>query len=119
MHLTPQQVAQFERDGYLVFLGLFSRAEVAVLRAETERLSRIDADTVVRERTGGVRSIFRVHEDDGATRSAAFWGAEPPSLGRGPQAIIYGIAIHGWSAGNRRFAGQGSWKCCGGHRSLA
>jgi len=72
MRLTPQQVAQFERDGYLVFPGLFSRAEVAVLRAETVRLSGIDADTVVRERTGGVRSIFRVHEEDGATRSAAF-----------------------------------------------
>jgi ectoine hydroxylase len=32
----------------------------------------VQADTVIRERTGAVRSIFRVHEDDGATRSAAF-----------------------------------------------
>jgi ectoine hydroxylase len=72
MRLTPLQVAQFEHDGYLVFPGLFSKAEVAVLRAETARLSGIEADTVVRERSGGVRSIFRVHEGDGATRSAAF-----------------------------------------------
>ena len=48
MRLTPQQVAQFERDGYLVFPGLFSRAEVAALRAETERLSRIEAVRVSR-----------------------------------------------------------------------
>ncbi len=72
MNLTPRQVEQFRRDGYLVFPELFSRAEIALLRAETARLSKIETETVIRERTGGVRSIFRVHEDDGATRSPAF-----------------------------------------------
>ncbi|TMH39020.1 MAG: phytanoyl-CoA dioxygenase, partial [Betaproteobacteria bacterium] len=72
MQLTEQQVAQFNRDGYLIFPGRFSKAEVAVLRAETARLAHIQCETVIRERTGGVRSIFRVHEEDGATRSAAF-----------------------------------------------
>jgi ectoine hydroxylase len=72
MNLTAQHAAQFERDGFLIFPGLFSPAEIDVLRAETARLSAIEADTVIRERTGGVRSIFRVHEADGATRSAAF-----------------------------------------------
>ena len=63
---------QYRRDGYLLFPGLFSAQEIARLRAETERLAKIEADTVIREKTGGVRSIFRVHEADGATRSAAF-----------------------------------------------
>ena len=72
MRLSEQQLAQFERDGYLLFPALFSKAEIAVLRAETARLGAIQCETVIRERTGGVRSIFRVHEDDGATRSAAF-----------------------------------------------
>lgn len=72
MHLTEQQLAQYRRDGFLIFPGLFSKAEVEALRAETARLSTLDCETVVREKTGGVRSIFRVHEDDGATRSAAF-----------------------------------------------
>ena len=72
MDLTAQQLALFERDGFLLFPGLFSSAEVSALRSETARLARIDADTVIRERTGGVRSIFRVHEEDGATRSPAF-----------------------------------------------
>ena len=72
MNLSAQQLEQFHRDGYLVFPELFSRKEVDVLRAETARLSRIEAETVIREKTGGVRSIFRVHEDDGATRSPAF-----------------------------------------------
>src|SRR5919108_5522597 len=72
MRMTDAQLAQYRRDGYLIFPTLFSPAEITVLRAETARLSKIEAETVIRERTGGVRSIFRVHEDDGATRSAAF-----------------------------------------------
>src|SRR6266581_2642311 len=72
MQLSEEQVARFRRDGFLLFPGLFSKAEIAVLRAETARLAGVEADSVIRERTGGVRSIFRVHEDDGATRSAAF-----------------------------------------------
>src|SRR5687767_15848995 len=72
MKLSPEQLAQYERDGFLVFPELFSQSEIDVLRAETARLGALDADTVIRERTGGVRSIFRVHEADGATRSAAF-----------------------------------------------
>jgi ectoine hydroxylase len=72
MRMTAAQLAQYQRDGFILFPALFSPAEIAVLRAETERLSAVQADTVIREHTGGVRSIFRVHEDDGATRSAAF-----------------------------------------------
>lgn len=72
MELTDRQIEQYRRDGFLVFPGLFSEDEIAALRAETARLSQLDADTVVREKTGAVRSIFRVHEEDGATRSPAF-----------------------------------------------
>src|ERR687888_865657 len=70
--MTPAQLEQYRRDGYILFPALFSPAEIAILRAETARLSGVEADTVIRERTGAVRSIFRVHEADGATRSAAF-----------------------------------------------
>src|SRR3954451_20563859 len=72
MRMTEAQVEQYRRDGYLIFPSLFSPAEIAVLRAETARLSAIEAETVIRERTGGGPSIFRVHEADGAPRSAAF-----------------------------------------------
>src|SRR5258708_14018852 len=72
MRMTDAQVAQYQRDGFIIFPALFSKAEIAALRAETARLSAINADTVIREHSGGVRSIFRVHEGDGATRSAAF-----------------------------------------------
>src|SRR5919201_5323304 len=72
MRMTEAQLAQYRRDGYILFPALFSPAEIEILRAETARLSGVEADTVIRERTGAVRSIFRVHEADGATRSAAF-----------------------------------------------
>src|SRR5258708_763937 len=72
MRMTDAQVAQYQRDGFIIFPALFSKAEIAALRAETARLSAINADTVIREHSGGVRSIFRVHEDDGATHSPAF-----------------------------------------------
>jgi len=61
MQLSEEQLLRFRGDGFLVFPGLFSKAEVAVLRAETARLASIEADSVIRERTGAVRSIFRVH----------------------------------------------------------
>ena len=40
MRLSPQQLEQYHRDGYLIFPGLFSQREIAVLREETARLSR-------------------------------------------------------------------------------
>ena len=72
MRMNDAQLAQYQRDGFIIFPGLFSKAEILALRAETARLAAIKAETVIREHTGGVRSIFRVHEDDGATHSAAF-----------------------------------------------
>lgn len=72
MELTAAQRAQFDREGFLVFPDLFSAAEVAVMRQEVARLSRIQAEEVVREHTGGVKALFRVHEADGVTASAPF-----------------------------------------------
>jgi len=72
MQLTAAQLAQFDRDGFLIFPDLFSQAEIAVLRREVERLSQIHSEEVAREHTGGVKSLFRVHEEDGVTRSAPF-----------------------------------------------
>ncbi|HTE81225.1 MAG TPA: phytanoyl-CoA dioxygenase family protein [Reyranella sp.] len=72
MELSAQQLELFDRDGFLVFPDLFARNEVAVLRREVARLSQVQSEEVVREHTGGVRTIFRVHETDGPTRSQPF-----------------------------------------------
>ena len=52
MQLNLQQFSDFERDGYLLLPRLFSVAEVATLRAETDRLSALDAEGIKRERSG-------------------------------------------------------------------
>src|SRR3954471_5034458 len=58
MELTPAQLAQYERDGFLIFPDLFTSAEIAVLRQEVARLAKLDTEEVFREHTGGVKSII-------------------------------------------------------------
>ena len=71
MQLKARQLGDFERDGYLFLPRLFSVAEVATLRAESDRLSALDAEGIRREKNGALRSILFAHESDGATRSAS------------------------------------------------
>ncbi len=74
MELTAAQRAQFDRDGYLIFPNLFSAAEIAVLRQEVARLADIHAEEVVREHTGGVKSLFRVSHLQNSTDKMNFVG---------------------------------------------
>ena len=95
MELTASQIEQFDRDGFLIFPDLFERNEVAVLRREVARLSQVQADEVVREHTGGVRTIFRVHETDGATRSQPFRAlVRTPRLLRPVQQVLKDDAVY-------------------------
>lgn len=48
MQLNSQQLEAFERDGFLIFPSLFSKAEVAALVAECDRLACIEADYIKR-----------------------------------------------------------------------
>jgi len=72
MRLTSEQLAQFDRDGFIKFENLFSHDEVETLRAELLRVSTVDDASIVRERTGALRTVYRSHEEDGATSSHAF-----------------------------------------------
>lgn len=72
MQLDKGQISQYDRDGFLIFPGMISAKEVEILRDETERLRQVDSDLIRRERTGAVRTIFRTHEDNGATRSPPY-----------------------------------------------
>lgn len=86
MQLTREQIDAYKRDGFLVFPELFTPAEVAVLREETERLRHIEADGIFREgEDGKAKTMFRMHEPDGPTYSSAYRG-----LSRTPRAL--GIA---------------------------
>lgn len=83
MQLTPEQLAAYQRDGFLVFPDLVSGAEIDILRGEVARLREIDAEGTVREGAGGApKSMFRMHESDGAGASPAF-----RALSRTPRAL--------------------------------
>ncbi|NVK41889.1 MAG: ectoine hydroxylase [Oceanospirillaceae bacterium] len=67
--VAPELIAQFERDGYMVLPELFSPQEVAVLRAELERLRQdpdiLASDEAVREpQSGALRSLFEIHKSN-------------------------------------------------------
>jgi ectoine hydroxylase len=72
MKLTADQLAQYDRDGFLVFPNLIAADEVALLKRELARVGDVEDERVVRERTGGVRMVYGVHEETGPTASAAY-----------------------------------------------
>ena len=62
MKLTPQQLEQFDREGFLFFPSLFTPAEIKVLLDEVPRLYAQQRPENVREKTGGVvRTNFAAH----------------------------------------------------------
>ncbi len=72
MRLTDAQVAEYEECGYLVFPGLVSRDEVEILRRDLHRVTGVEAEGVIREKSGAVRSVFRVHDETSPTASPPF-----------------------------------------------
>lgn len=65
-HLSPEQVAQYESDGFLILHNVFSETEVQCFKDELERLLKselvLKSDEVITEPdSGDIRSIFRVH----------------------------------------------------------
>jgi ectoine hydroxylase len=62
MHLSPEQLVQFDRDGYLFFPGLFSTDEMAPLHAAVPELySRREAYNVREKGSDAVRTNFAAH----------------------------------------------------------
>ena len=73
MRLTHLQIETYNRDGFLILEELFSSSEVAAMRAELERIQKIDTDHLVRENGSNIaKTIYRVHEADGPTASPVF-----------------------------------------------
>src|SRR5260221_11523025 len=78
MKLSPEQIAQFERDGYLFFPGRFPPGKVKTMTEEVPRLYAQDRPENVREKTGGVvRTNFAAH----------LYSAPFARLGRHPRMI--------------------------------
>lgn len=76
MHLSKEQLDTYERDGFLVVPELFSAREIGAMKADLERIQKIDTDHLVREKNSGIaKTIYRVHEADGPTTSPVFHAA--------------------------------------------
>ncbi|SVC11320.1 uncharacterized protein METZ01_LOCUS264174, partial [marine metagenome] len=90
MQLTDQQVATFDEEGYLIFRNLFSNLEINILQKEAERIAELHTECVIREGQAAIPKImFRVHETDGPTGSAAYNAASrlPKILGAARQVL--------------------------------
>lgn len=74
MKLTPQQIKQFDDDGYLFLPKCFSEIEVAALRTEAEGIYDQDRPQVWREKSGAPRTAFAAHTYNEAFR---ILGAHP------------------------------------------
>ncbi|CAG4900206.1 unnamed protein product [Acidocella sp. C78] len=61
MQLTAQQIEDFHREGWLFLPELFSPAEVALLKRESEAIYREHRPEVWREKTGAPRTAFAAH----------------------------------------------------------
>lgn len=66
--LAPEQVAEYERNGFLILRDLFTPAEVARLQEESRRLrsgqAQLQADNVVTEPgSDAVRTVFRLDDE--------------------------------------------------------
>ena len=78
-----------------------------MLRQEVARPERIEAPGVFRAYTGGVKSLFRVHEEDGATRSAPFRApVRTPRVPRPVQQALGMDEVYGLPHQNQRQAGH-------------
>jgi len=74
MKLTPEQLEQFDREGYLFLPGLFTPEEAALLKEEAENIYQLDRDEVWREKSGIARTAFAAHTYNEAHRRL---GAHP------------------------------------------
>src|SRR5919109_2217288 len=68
MKLTAAQLKQFDEDGFLFFANLFSDEEVAVLRAEAEKIFTLNRQEIWREKSGAPRTAFAAHTYNEAFR---------------------------------------------------
>ena len=62
MKLTNEQLAQFEKDGWLFLPEAFSPEEVALMRREADNIYNSDRPEIWREKSGVPRTAFAAHK---------------------------------------------------------
>src|SRR5579863_10039444 len=61
MQLSPEQLKDFDDQGYLFFPNCFSEEEIALLRDDAEAILKLDRKEVWREKSGAPRTAFAAH----------------------------------------------------------
>ncbi len=61
MMLSREQLRQYDEDGFLYLPGTFTGEEAAFLRAEADRVYRLDREEIWRESSGEARTAFAAH----------------------------------------------------------
>jgi len=92
MHLSDSQMEIFDRDGWLLLEGMFSDAEVALLRREADRVYALDRPEVFREKDGKTaRTAFAAHTYNEVFRRL---GRHPRLVGPVRQLLGGDVYIH-------------------------
>lgn len=71
MMLTQDQLAEFERTGYVFLSGCYTPEEAALLRAEASVVYATDREEIVREKNGAPRTAFAAQTYNEAFRRLA------------------------------------------------
>ena len=77
MKLSEQQLADFDREGFVFLPGMFDAAEVGALKQASEEVYALEREEVWRESSGAPRTAFAAHTYNEAFRR----------LGRHPRLI--------------------------------
>ncbi|CAM5666361.1 MULTISPECIES: ectoine hydroxylase [Streptomyces] len=93
---TPAELNDFERDGFFAIGELLTADEVAVYRAELDRLvndpaMRADDRSIVEPRSQEIRSVFEVHK---ISEVFAKLVADPRVVGRARQILGSDVYVH-------------------------
>lgn len=72
MQLTAEQRAEYEERGFLVFPDHFSEKEIQIARDDLDRVAKVEDEAIIREKSGALRTVFRMHDEESATHSAPF-----------------------------------------------
>jgi ectoine hydroxylase len=67
MNLSQFQIEEYRERGFLRLPDLISEQELAVLRSELSSLVTLEREGIVKEKSGAVRTAFRVHDLNGPT----------------------------------------------------
>ncbi|MFI9049933.1 ectoine hydroxylase [Streptomyces sp. NPDC053427] len=92
----PSELSDFERDGFFAIGELLTAEEVAVYRAELDRLvhdpaMRADPRSIVEKKSGSVRSVFEVHK---ISEVFAELVSDPRVVGRARQILGSDVYVH-------------------------